>query len=84
VIFMTGCTVGIKEKRTLVMVSPVPIPQAAQGAPMIATNKPIALVILNREGDLFKENIGGYVVVDPQFYGLLIEAYRKDVDARSR
>ena len=73
-----GClTLGIKEKREIVFVSPVPIPEAAKGAPMIATNRKIKLAILNKPDAHFEQSIQGYVVVDPQFFGILIEAYKK-------
>ena len=73
----TGCTMGIKQKNSIVFVSPRPIPEAAKGTPIIATNKRLPLAILNREDLEFQQNIGGYVVVDPHFYGLLIKTYKE-------
>lgn len=70
-----GCTIGIKEKNNLVIATPLPIPEAARGVPLIATDEEIPLVILNEEDKIFKKKIGGYVVVDPNFYALLIKAY---------
>jgi len=57
------------------MVSPRPIPEAAKGTPVVATNEKIPLVILNRKDEHFKQNVGGYVLVDPWFYELLINVY---------
>jgi len=71
----TGCTIGIKQNNNLVIASPIPIPEASRGTPMIATNDKIPLVIINEEDKVFHKNIGGYVVVDPHFYELLIKAY---------
>lgn len=59
------------------MMSPVPIPEAVRGTPLIATNKKVPLVILNKPDDKFEQNIGGYVVVDPFFYDLLMKNYKK-------
>ena len=73
----SSCTIGIKEKETVLLVSPVPIPEAAKGAPMIATNDKIRLCIINREDEIYYQKVTGYVLVDPQFYGKLIEAYKK-------
>ena len=59
------------------MVSPMPIPEAVQGAPQVLTNKKIPLTILEKPDIKFEQNIGGYVVVDPWFYARLLEAYRR-------
>lgn len=73
----TGClTLGIKEHNKIVLVSPVPIPETAKGAPMIRTNAKIPLTILNKPDIHFEQNIGGYIAVDPWFYARLLEAYR--------
>jgi len=58
------------------MVSPMPIPEAAKGAPMIMTNKRIPLTILNKPDIQFEQNVGGYVLVDPWFYARLLREYR--------
>jgi len=79
-----GCSVGIKEKHTLIFSSPVPIPEAAKGVPIIATNEKIHLAILNKPDMTFKRDIGMYVVVDPHFYALLIDAYNAQVEARRK
>jgi len=73
----TACVIGIKEKRESLFVSPVPIPEAAKGAVMIATNEKIPLAIVNREGFKFEQKVTGYVIVDPWFYDLLIDSYKK-------
>jgi len=75
---VTGCmTLGIKENNKIVFVSPVPIPETINGAPIVRTNKKIKLAILNKPDINFEQNIGGYVVVDPWFYARLLEAYRR-------
>lgn len=73
---MLGCSVGVKEKKTTIFVSPVPIPEAAQGVVVVATDKPIPLGFYNKDGT-FERAVGGYVVVEPQFYGLLVRTYNK-------
>lgn len=73
-----GCSVGVKEKTTYLFVSPVPIPEAAKGAPVIATNEKIEISTLSRpEIPLGRQKITGYVVVDPWFYDLLIKAWNE-------
>ena len=71
----TGCTIGVKEKNNLVISSPVPIPEVAKGAPMIATNNKIPLAIINEPDKIFYKDVGGYVLVDPRFYEILIKTY---------
>ena len=73
----TGCTIGIKEKSNLVFVSPVPIPEVSKGSVIVATNRPIELAILNEKDKVFYQNVGGYVLVDPYFYEILIKAYNE-------
>lgn len=73
----TGCLIGIKENRETVFVSPVPIPESAKGAVMVATDKKIPLAIVNRKDYRFEQDVGGYVLVDPWFYDLLLEAYKQ-------
>lgn len=74
----TGCTIGIKEKNNLIFVSPVPIPEVSKGSVIVATNKPIALAIIDEKDKIFYQNVGGYVLVDPYFYDILIKAYNGD------
>ena len=74
----TGClTLGIKQKNNLVMVSPRPIPEVIKGTPVIATNEKIPLVIMNKKDITFKQNVAGYVLIDPWFYDLLITKYNE-------
>jgi hypothetical protein len=75
----TGCLIGVKETRTLVLVSPVPIPEAARGTPVVATAEPIDLAIINRPEDRFKQQVQGYVLVDPWFYDRLIKAWNEKI-----
>ena len=72
-----GCVVGVKEKRELLFVSPIPIPQAAKGVPVIAESEKVRLVVLDQPGAFYQEKITGYVVVDPWFYDELIKAWNK-------
>ncbi len=74
----TGCTIGMKERNNLVFVSPVPIPEVSKGSVVIATNQPIKLALIDEKGKVFYQNVGGYVLVDPFFYELLIKAYNGD------
>ncbi len=76
----TGCTIGIKEKSNLVFVSPVPIPEVSKGSVVVATNRPIELAILDEKDKVFFQNVGGYVLVDPFFYELLIKAYNGETE----
>lgn len=72
-----GCTVGLKEKHSMLFVSPVPIPEAAKGAPVVATNQKVKLSVLNRPDEIYEQKVTGYVLVDPWFYEKLVEAYKK-------
>jgi len=78
----TGCSIGTKTKHSTVFVKPTPIPEAVKGAPIIATNQKIKLAILNIPDKTFEKDIGGYVVVDQDFYKLLIESYKNDRSTR--
>jgi len=49
---------------------------------MVATNKKIPLVFLNRKDEHFTQNVAGYVLVDPWFYDLLIVTYNKSRNER--
>jgi len=60
------------------MVSPVPIPEAARGVPLIATNDPIQLVILNKPDDHFTQRIQGNVVIDMWFFAKLIKCWNEN------
>jgi hypothetical protein len=73
----TGCTIGIKEKNNLIFVSPVPIPEVSKGSVIVATNRPIELAIIDEKDKVFYQNVGGYVLVDPYFYEILIKAYNE-------
>lgn len=73
---MPGCSIGLKEQKTTIFVTPVPIPEAAKGVVVVATNEPVPLGFYNKDGT-FERDIGGYVVVEPQFYGLLVRTYKQ-------
>ena len=71
----TGCTIGIKEKNSIVFVSPVPIPEVAKGSVVVATNDKIPLAIIDMKDKVFYQSVQGYVLVDPFFYEILIKTY---------
>lgn len=73
----SSCTIGIKEKESILFVSPVPIPEAAKGTPIIATNGKVRLAIIDKPDSIYEQRVTGYVLVDPWFYELLIEAYKE-------
>lgn len=73
----TGCVIGVKEKREMLFVSPIPIPEAARGVPVIATNEKIPLAVLGIKDAHYNQKVTGYVLVDPWFYDRLIKAYNK-------
>jgi len=75
-LLLTGCTIGVKEHHELLYVSPVPIPEASKGVPVIATDKPVPLGIWGK-GEKYEKSIPGYVVVDPHFYARLVERWNK-------
>jgi hypothetical protein len=54
------------------MHDPIPIPESAKGTVRIATNKPIPLVVQDKEM-AFEKDVGGYVVVTPAWYAALIK-----------
>ena len=60
--------------------SPVPIPEVSKGSVVVATNRPIELAILDEKDKVFFQNVGGYVLVDPFFYELLIKAYNGETE----
>lgn len=74
-----GCVIGTKTERQTVFVSPVPIPEAAKGAVVIATDKPIELAIMDSKDFFFKRSVGGYVLVDPWFYRHLLSHYSPEL-----
>jgi hypothetical protein len=47
---------------------------------VVATNRPIELAILDEKDKVFFQNVGGYVLVDPFFYELLIKAYNGETE----
>jgi hypothetical protein len=70
-----GCTIGVKERNNILFVSPMPIPESAKGAPVIATNEPIKLSVLNKPELIFKQKVTGYVLVDPWTWEKLLEVW---------
>ena len=73
---LSGCVIGVKKEKTTLFVSPVPIPEAAKGVPVIATDEAIELGILDKDGT-FRQKVPGYVVVDPWFYDKLIAKWNE-------
>ena len=74
---LQGCSVGIKERHEILFVSPVPIPEAAKGAVVVATNDKISVGIMDKPDRFYKQKVTGYVLVDPWFYKKLIDQWNK-------
>lgn len=76
-IVTTGCSIGVKEKQTLVYASFAAAPEEAKGAIKIATNKPIPITV-EGEKDLYtKMDLGGYYVVSARDLRAFINAIKK-------
>lgn len=73
-----GCTVGVKQKNSIVMNDPIPLPESAKGAVRIATNEPVKLSVDGIADKVFTKNIGGYVVVVPGWYAALVDCWNKN------
>jgi len=72
---LTGCTMGVKENNTILFVSPVAIPESANGAVVIATNKKIQLAIIGMSDKVFEQQVTGYVLVDPWTWDKMVRVY---------
>ena len=71
----TGCVIGVKENNEILFVSHVPIPMAAKGVPVIATNDKIRLSILDKPDKLYFQKVTGYVLVDPWTWKEMVDFY---------
>jgi hypothetical protein len=70
---VSGCTLGVKKQTEMLFISPVPIPEAVKGAPVIAENRKIRLAVMDRPDTTYTQKVTGYVLVDPWFYDKLIK-----------
>jgi len=71
-----GCSIGVKEKFSIVYVTYNPDPDV-KGAIRVATNKKIPVTIVGKE-DVFTEiDIGGYYVIHKNDLKALVEAAAK-------
>lgn len=59
---MTGCSIGVKEKFTVVYVT-YSVEPDIKGAIRIATNKKIPITVVGKEDMLTTMDIGGYYVI---------------------
>lgn len=69
----TGCSIGVKEKLTIVYVS-FAKDSEIKGAIRVATNKDIPVTV---DGKLAKFNAGGYYLVHERDLKAFIDAVRK-------
>jgi hypothetical protein len=72
-LLITGCSIGIKEKVTIVYASFSKDPQI-KGAVKIATNKPIPVTV---DGKLAQFNAGGYYLVHERDLQAFLNAIKK-------
>lgn len=70
VLFSTSCTVGVKEKHTIVISSIGQHPEEASGFIRVATNKPVPVVVNDIHTTL---DIGGYYVIHVKDLKTLLE-----------
>jgi len=76
-IVMTGCSIGVKEKQTLVYASFAAAPEEAKGAIKIATNKPILVTVEGEKDIVTKMDLGGYYAVSARDLKAFINAIKK-------
>ena len=77
-LLVMGCTVGMKENNTLLFVSPMPIPESAKGAPIVATNAKIPLAVIGQPDKVFLQKVTGYVLVDPWTWEEMVKVYNAE------
>lgn len=73
----TGCTVGVKEKITIVYTSYNRPPDEATGAIKIATNEPVAVTIEGDKTVNTKRDIGGMYVISGPDLEVMVKAVRQ-------
>ena len=74
---ITGCSIGVKEKQTLVYASFAASPEEAKGAIKIATNRPILVTIEGEKNIITTMDLGGYYVVSARDLKAFINAIKK-------
>jgi len=76
-IVTTGCSIGVKEKQTVVYASFATAPEEAKGAIKIATNRPIPVTIEGEKEIFTKMELGGYYIVSARDLKAFIDAIKK-------
>lgn len=72
----TGCSIGVKEKQTVIYVSFAKDPEI-KGAIKVATNKPIPVTVAGKSDVVTKFNAGGYYLVHERDLKAFLNAIRK-------
>lgn len=72
-----GCSVGVKEKQSIVYVSFAKDPNI-KGAIRVATNKPIPVTVSGTDDVATDFNAGGYYLVHERDLKAFLEAIRND------
>jgi len=73
---MTGCSVGVKEKQTVIYCSFAKDPNI-RGAIRVATNRPIPVTVDGKTDVATEFNAGGYILVHERDMKALLEAMQK-------
>ncbi len=76
-IVIIGCSIGVKEKQTIVYASFAASPEEAKGAIKIATNKLIPVTIEGEKDIFTKMELGGYYAVSARDLKAFINAIKK-------
>lgn len=77
-IAITGCSIGVKEKQTIIYTSFAKTPEESKGAIKIATNK-LVPVTIEGEKDIFtKMDLGGYYAISASDLKAFINAIKKN------
>ena len=73
----TGCSIGVKEKQTVIYVSFAKDPEI-KGAIKVATNKPIPVTVTGKTNIATKFNAGGYYLVHERDLRAFLDALKKN------
>ena len=73
---MTGCSVGVKEKQTVIYCSFAKDPDI-KGGIKVATNKEIPVTVVGKTNVAAKFNAGGYYLVHERDLKAFLEAMQK-------
>ena len=73
----TGCSIGIKEKVTIVYVS-FAKDAKIKGAVKVATNKPIPVTVVGKSDIVTNFNAGGYYLVHERDLRVFLDALQKN------